>query len=130
MVLFEIAKGGYTVCAIGRDKQHCQLLDFLSNIGQNLQKDGDRLLALLERTSQRGSPRNTEISHQIKDKIFEFVQGSLRVLWFYDEGKLIVCTQGFIKKSRKTPTSEIELAVSTRQKYLADKEKNSIKIIR
>lgn len=130
MVLFEIAKTQFTLYAIGKDDQHCQLLDFLESIGSNLQKDGDRVLALLERVSQKGSPRITEISHQIKDEIFEFIQGRLRVLWFYDEGKLILCTQGFIKKTRKTPSSEIELAITTRKKYFEEKKKGPLKIIK
>jgi phage-related protein len=130
MILFEIVKAGYAIYAIGKDEHYCQLLDFLDTIGSNLQKDGDAVLALLERAAQKGPPRNTEISHQIKDKIFEFVQGSLRVLWFYDEGKLILCTQGFIKKTQKTPSSEIEQATLIREKYFEEKKKGPFKIIK
>jgi phage-related protein len=129
MILFEIAKAGYAVYAIGKDEQHCQLLDFLGTIGSNLQKDVDRVLALLKRVSQKGPPRNTEISHQIKDEIFEFIQGRLRVLWFYDEGRLILCTHGFIKKTQKTPASEIEQAIKTREKYFREKGKGPLKIL-
>ena len=48
-----------------------------------------------------GPPENTEISHQIKGKLFEFIQGRLRVLWFYDEGKLIICTSGLLRRGGK-----------------------------
>lgn len=129
MILFEIAKAGYAVYAIGKDEQHCQLLDFLGTIGSNLEKDRDRILALLKRVAQKGPPRNTEISHQIKNEIFEFIQGRLRVLWFYDEGKIIVCTHGFIKKSRKTPVAEIEQALSAWDRYFEHKKKGPFKII-
>lgn len=130
MVLFEIAKAGYTLYAIGKDEQYCQLLDFLDTIGSNLQKDGDRVLALLKQAAQNGPPRNTEISHQIKDEIFELIQGRLRVLWFYDEGKLILCTHVFIKKTQKTPVAEIELAITTRGKYFEEKKKGPLIIIK
>jgi len=130
MILFEIAKAGYALYAIGKDEQHCQLRDFLDTIGSNLQKDGDRVLALLKRAAQKGPPRNTEISHQIKDEIFEFIQGRLRVLWFYDQGKLILCTHVFIKKTQKTPAAEIDLAISIREKYLEEKKKGPFKIIK
>jgi len=36
------------------------------------------MLALLSRVATEGLPRNTEISHQIKGKLFEFIQGRLR----------------------------------------------------
>lgn len=130
MILFEIVKAGYTLYAIGKNEQYCQLLDFLGSIGSNLQKDGDRVLALLERVAIKGPLRNTEISHQIKDEIFEFKQGRLRVLWFYDEGKMILCTHGFIKKTRKIPSVEIELAIATREEYFEEKKKGAIKIIK
>jgi phage-related protein len=130
MVLFEIAKAGFTLYAIGKNEQFCQLLDFLDSIESNLQKDGDRVLALLKRVSLKGPPRNTEISHQIKGEIYEFIQGRLRVLWFYDEGRLILCTQGFIKKTQKTPASEIEQAIKTREKYFREKGKGPLKILK
>jgi len=130
MILFEIAKAGYALYALGKDEHHCQLLDFLETIGTNLQNDGDRVLALLEQVSQKGPSRITEISHKIKDEIFEFIQGRLRVLWFYDEGKLILCTHGFIKKTQKTPVAEIDLAISTRKKYFQEKKKGPFKIIK
>jgi phage-related protein len=130
MVLFEIAKARYFVYAIGKDERHCPLVDFLESVGSNLQKDGDRVLALLERVSEKGPPRITDISHQIKDNLFEFIQGRLRVLWFYDEGKLIICTHGFIKKTQKTPSSETDQALSMRENYLQEKRKSPLKIIK
>ena len=56
----------------------------------------------------------------IKDGIFELrtKQGSdiTRVLYFFIVGKKAVLTNGFIKKSQKTPKAEKELA----KKYKAD----------
>lgn len=130
MVLFEIAKAGYSLYALGKNDKICQLLDFIDSLESNLQKDRDRMLALLERAAEKGPPRNTDISHLIKDEIFEFIQGRLRVLWFYDEGKLILCTQGFIKKTQKTPTAEIDLAISFKERYFKVKKKGPLKIIK
>jgi phage-related protein len=130
MVLFEIAKAGYVLYAIGKNENFCQLLDFFNSIGSNLQKDRDRMLALFELAAQKSPLRNTEISHQIRDGIFEFIQGRLRVLWFYDEGEMILCTNGFIKKTQKTPKAEIDLAVSSKEKYFQMKKKGPLKIIK
>ena len=41
---------------------------------------------------------------------------------FYDEGKLVLLTNGFVKKSQKTPKKEIELAKAYRADYYARKE--------
>lgn len=37
-------------------------------------------------------------------------QKSIRILCFQDEGKLIILTNAFVKKSQKTPKKEIALA--------------------
>jgi hypothetical protein len=128
MNLLLVAKGFYTVYAVAKSREHCELLEFLEGLGQTLQKDSDRMLALLGRVAMEGPPRNTEISHQIRGKLFEFIQGRLRVLWFYDEGKLIICTTGFVKKGRKTPWGEIDHAIQLMGNYFEDKKKAQIQI--
>jgi len=128
MYLFVISKRFYTVCATGRGPDHCELLGFLQGLGSNLQKDCDRMLALFEKVALTGPPRNMEISHQLKDKLFEFIQGRLRVLWFYDEGRIIICTSGFIKKGQKTPRNEMEHAIQIMNEYFEDKRRGEIKI--
>jgi phage-related protein len=128
MYLFIISKGFYTVCAAGREPDHCELLEFLQGIGANLQKDCDRILALFAKVALEGPLRNIEISHQIKGKLFEFIQGRLRVLWFYDERRLIICTSGFVKKGQKTPRNKIEHAIQVMNEYFEDKKRGEIKI--
>jgi len=60
--------------------------------------------------------------------LFEFIQGRLRVLWFYDEGRLIICTGGFVKKGRKTPRSQIEHGIQAMNKYFQDKKLGEVYI--
>ena len=50
-------------------------------------------------------------------------QKSFRILCFQDEGNLIILTNGFIKKTQKTPKSEIKLAEKLKNDYLNTKEK-------
>ena len=45
-----------------------------------------------------------------------------RVLYFFVVGQKVILTNGFIKKSTKTPKSEIELARKYRAEYLGRKE--------
>lgn len=45
-----------------------------------------------------------------------------RVLYFFVVGKKVILTNGFIKKTQKTPASEITLAKQYRTDYLVRKE--------
>lgn len=44
-----------------------------------------------------------------------------RIFCFFDEGKIIVLANGFQKKSRKTPKSEIEKALKIKMEYEQEK---------
>lgn len=46
---------------------------------------------------------------------------SIRILCFFDGGKLIVLTNCSIKKTRKTPAKEIKLAERLKKEYLEEK---------
>jgi phage-related protein len=47
-----------------------------------------------------------------------------RLLGFMDEGKLVVLTNGFTKKSQKTPANEIQIAELRKTDYLQRKGEN------
>ena len=61
-------------------------------------------------------------SRPVEDGIFEIraKQGSdlSRAMYFFYTGQKAVLTNGFVKKSQKTPKNEIELAKKYRQDYL------------
>ncbi len=46
-----------------------------------------------------------------------------RLLGFFEDGKLLILTSGFAKKTRKTPTQEIAIATRRKQEYLSQKRK-------
>ena len=60
-------------------------------------------------------------SKALSDGIFEIraIQGNniTRVLYFFVVGKKIILTNGFVKKTQKTPDGEIELAKKYRDDY-------------
>jgi phage-related protein len=47
---------------------------------------------------------------------------SFRILGFFDGSKFIVLTNGFAKKTQKTPIKEIKVAESRRKEYLERKK--------
>lgn len=65
-------------------------------------------------------------SEELQDGIFELrakVGSDIsRVLYFFMVGRKIILTNGFIKKTQKTPKSEIEKAKRYRDDYLSREE--------
>ena len=59
------------------------------------------------------------------DGLFEIriQQGSdiFRIFCFFDQGQLIILTNGFQKKTQKTPKKEIEKALKIKQEYENEK---------
>ena len=48
---------------------------------------------------------------------------SIRILCFMDEGKLVVLTNCFVKKTQKTPQKEIKLAEKLKTEYFNENNK-------
>lgn len=80
----------------------------------------------LELLEQRGNELREPYSKHIADGIFELrskVSSDIsRVMYFFVIGEKIILTNGFIKKTQKTPKSEIELAKKYRNDYLDRKD--------
>ncbi len=123
-------KPTWCVVAMCHNRTTCQVDDFLSNLPDNLAKDGVSMRRLLAYVADQGPQQlPTEISHNIVDDIWQFTKGRLRVLWFYDGGKMVVCCHAFVKKGQKTPSSVIQTAKDCRGSYLLARARNHIEII-
>lgn len=48
-----------------------------------------------------------------------------RIFCFFDTGKLVVLINGFVKKTQKTPKSEIEKALKIKKEYETEKQANA-----
>jgi phage-related protein len=53
----------------------------------------------------------------------DLANNAFRLLAFWDEGRLIILTNAFAKKTQKTPEHEIRLAEQRRADYLSRKKK-------
>ena len=53
----------------------------------------------------------------------QFGNDIFRLLGFFDGGTLLILTNGFAKKSHKTPPQEIALAIRRKNEYLARRKK-------
>jgi len=107
----------------------CPLFEFFGQMKRDNVNEFAKIIALLDRTANHGVIKNEQKYRFFKrEKVFEFkTKGGVRVMGFWDEGLLIVCTHGFLKKSQKTPSCEIDRAVVARGEYFAAKERGLLK---
>lgn len=98
----------------------CPVTDFLSETDEKLRA---RLIKTIELLEAKGPAVREPQSKPLQNGIFEIRadvgRNAARILYFFVVGKKIVLTNGFIKKTQKTPKNELELAVKYREEYLS-----------
>ena len=101
----------------------CPVEEFILEQDNKMQAKIFRNLELLE---SRGNELREPYSKHLEDGIFEIrnkVSSDItRILYFFVIGQKIILTNGFVKKTQKTPKSEIELAKKYRNDYLNREE--------
>ena len=105
------------------DKGSSPAYDFVMNMDNR--KLQAKIVGSLEVLADKGSSLREPYSKHLEDGIFELrcrvARDIARLLYFFDEGKVVIVTNGFVKKARKTPSKEIRLAKSRRASYLKRK---------
>lgn len=135
MKLVQIAKRRWEVLAVVDHRGECQVLDFLDRLSSNYEAARTAMLGLLEdRLPRDGPPKeNIQLCKPLGGGLFELRRQSkgrkLRVLFFYDDGFRIVCTNAFTK-AEKTPQTELALARVRREQYLAAKFRQELQILK
>lgn len=97
--------------------------DFIASLDEKMRAKVVRTVSLL---STEGPLLREPYSKALDDGIFEirtqFGSNITRVLYFFVIGKKVILTNGFVKKTQKTPSAEIELAKMYRADYFTRKE--------
>lgn len=101
-----------------KENGDCPVAEFISKLDKKMTARVIRSIDLLE---QHGNDLRSPYSKAIKDGIFELrtQQGSdiTRVFYFFFVGNKAVITNGFVKKTQKTPPSEIARAINYKKDY-------------
>lgn len=101
----------------------CPVEEFILKQDNKMQAKIFKNLELLE---IRGNELREPFSKHIEDGIFEIrnkVGNDItRIFYFFVIGQKIILTNGFIKKTQKTPKAEIALAKKYRNDYLNREE--------
>jgi phage-related protein len=139
MTLRVVRRGLWTVFATCNVRGDCPLLKFLYEGSTptpfGFQPRGPiasqkvRMLARLADMAEAGPPRNVKICHQIEEDIWQVELGRIRILWFYDEGRVIVLSHGFIKKTQRTTDIDKGIARAALDLYREAKATRRLRIL-
>ena len=103
--------------------------DFLDSLEPKM---AAKLVGLMEILEEKGTELRMPYSEHLDDGIFElrckFGSNITRALYFFYVGNRIIVTNGFVKKSQKTPPKEIAIAKKRSNDWISrEKNKESVK---
>ena len=85
-----------------------------------------KVIANMHLLEEYGNSAREPLSKELNEGIFEIrtIVGNniVRILYFFDNDRIIIVTNGFVKKRQKTPISEINLAKKRRNDYYLRKK--------
>lgn len=98
----------------------CPVSEFLSSLNKVMRYKMMHSLDLLE---LYGNHPKGDYSKFVSDGIFELRAQTrtdiTRIMYFFDDNRQIILTNGFVKKTQKMPASELETAKRYRADYLS-----------
>jgi hypothetical protein len=85
---------------------------------------------ILDYVVESGPPKDAEKSKQLREGIFEFrTKGGLRLLWFYDEGRVVICVNGTSNKARRLHLKKSTTPIQWKNRYFEAKQAGRLKDI-
>ena len=134
VVAYQINRGArFRLIAIGTqedEKINLPYFEFQQEAMRRASKEWPKLVRILDYVVEAGPPKNAEKSKQLREGIFEFrTKGGLRLLWFYDECRVVICTNGYVKQSQKVPAQVINEAIQWKNRYFEAKRTGKLRDI-
>jgi len=109
----------YQVLFFEKENGDAPAEEFINALDVKMSAKAYRLIAMI---SENGPDLREPYSKHLEDGIFELrIQAGSdisRIFYFFMIERRIVLTNGFIKKTQKTPQSEIDKAKAYRKEYL------------
>lgn len=106
------------------DSGRCPVRDFIDELDTKSQSKFFFVKGLLEEFGRLlPQPHAKYLGANIFELRFFGVEGSIRALYFFYEEDKAIFTNGFIKKTNKTPRNEKRLATERREMFLSKAQK-------
>ena len=100
------------------DSGKAPVLEWLLGLSRKLQ---DKCMAKIERLAELGHLLRRPDSDYLRDGIFElricYSGHHYRILYFFHERKAVVLSNAFLKKQKKVPKKQIEIALKRKKKF-------------
>lgn len=140
MIIYPISAGIWDVYAVADADGNCQVMAALVELQNGSRAEaslGTKMRQLLENwlPSRVNGPQthNLNIAKKLTENIYEFKKGAkkgpkIRVLWFYGNGKQVICTLCFLK-TNKVERKDLKNAEDLRTKFFKDFAVGNIAII-
>lgn len=108
----------FEVVLFHKDNGESPVEEFIDTLEPKMQAKVLRTMELLKRNGlELREPYTKSLGRGIFELRAKHGTDISRVLYFFMEGQKIIFTNGFIKKTDKTPKQEIELARKYRREY-------------
>jgi len=124
-----LIEGQYTVSAI-MDGDTCPVQDALLGDDPAYESYSLGLLDMLSRVAEGGLRQfSSKQSHYINEdpKIYEFIRGPLRLIYFHGKGNnVVVSTEVIVKKSRKADKKVVNRAKKVHNDYFESAHSNTL----
>ena len=105
-------------CYFVTDSGRIPVKEFVNSLDMRSRKKFFSVTELLETFGRALSfPHAKYIGDEIFELRFEGVEGTMRILYFFFDAQKAILTNGFLKKSNKTPMEEKETALHRREIY-------------
>ncbi len=107
----------------------CPVADFFASLNHEMRF---KMMRQIDNLEHYGNRLKGDSTKHLDDGIFEVrAQNKTdisRILFFYDKNRQIILTHGFIKKTQRLPSSELDAAKRYRAEYLSlAKEREAVK---
>ena len=104
----------------------CPVAEFILTLDGNTQR---KIQQEIEYLKIEGNMLGMPFSKALENGIFELrvkSQNTVRILYFFTKGRTVVMTNGFTKKTQKTPSKQIELAKLYMKEYYSEVKNNEV----
>lgn len=95
--------------------------DFYESLSQEEKDKVDRVMVLMQSENRMPSHYIKHLEEGVYELRVSVPNKELRILFIFDEGQLVILFNCFVKKTQKTPRSEIQKAIELKREYYEEK---------